>query len=162
MREGRAPGGPNSFNFMQFLGNFGKIGASTSEKSWIRHCSVITYNISVRNDEFSRTWKITCKFNVLLKWKWWEFNEPRREWVFLRLSLWKKVQKRVWFSPRHQIPYLNERRQLDIFCRFFLPCFSQSRRQWQKSLNAECRHDIVCHKKHIVKKSTLKKNLLAN
>ena len=43
-----APRGPNSFNFMQFLGNFGKIvcwrppppcgvGAPSSEKSWIRH-----------------------------------------------------------------------------------------------------------------------------
>ena len=41
----RPPRGPNSFNFMQFLGKFGKIvccplprvGASTSGKSWIRH-----------------------------------------------------------------------------------------------------------------------------
>ena len=44
------PSGPNSFNFMQFLGNFGEIvcwcpatlpprvGAPTSGKSWIRHC----------------------------------------------------------------------------------------------------------------------------
>ena len=41
------PGGPNSFNFMQFLGKFGKIvcwrppwgvGAPSSGKSWIRHC----------------------------------------------------------------------------------------------------------------------------
>ena len=46
-REGRAPssGGPNSFNFMQFLGKFGKIicwrpwgvGAPSSGKSWICH-----------------------------------------------------------------------------------------------------------------------------
>ena len=45
--EGRAPpGGPNSFNFMQLFGKFGKIvcwrlpwgvGAPSSEKSWIRH-----------------------------------------------------------------------------------------------------------------------------
>ena len=44
------PVGQNSFNFMQFLGIFGKIvcwhppsprgvGAPTSGKSWIRHCS---------------------------------------------------------------------------------------------------------------------------
>ena len=41
------PRGPNSFNFMQFLGNFGKIicwrprgvGAPSSGKSWIRHCN---------------------------------------------------------------------------------------------------------------------------
>ena len=42
------PGGPNSFNFMQFLGKFGKIvcwrppwgvGAPSSGKSWIRHCT---------------------------------------------------------------------------------------------------------------------------
>ena len=41
------PGGPNSFNFMQFLGIFGKIvcwcppwgvGAPSSGKSWIGHC----------------------------------------------------------------------------------------------------------------------------
>ena len=41
------PGGPNSFNFMQFLGKYGKIvcwrppwgvGAPSSGKSWIRHC----------------------------------------------------------------------------------------------------------------------------
>ena len=41
------PWGPNSFNFMQFLGKFGKIvcwrlpwrvGAPSSGKSWIRHC----------------------------------------------------------------------------------------------------------------------------
>ena len=42
------PGGPNSFNFMQFLGKLGKIlcwrpppqrvGEPTSGKSWIRHC----------------------------------------------------------------------------------------------------------------------------
>ena len=44
------PSGPNSFNFMQFLRNFGEIvcwcpptlpprvGAPTSGKSWIRHC----------------------------------------------------------------------------------------------------------------------------
>ena len=40
------PGGPNSFNFMQFLGKFGKIvcwhppwrvGAPSSGKFWIRH-----------------------------------------------------------------------------------------------------------------------------
>ena len=44
--DARPPGGPNSFNFMQFLWNFGKIvcsphprrvGAPTSGKSWIRH-----------------------------------------------------------------------------------------------------------------------------
>ena len=44
------PGGPNSFNFMQFLGKFGKIvcwrppwgvGAPSSGKSWIRHCIFI-------------------------------------------------------------------------------------------------------------------------
>ena len=43
-----SPGGPNSFNFMQFLGNFGKIvcwrppwgvGAPSSGKSWIRYCT---------------------------------------------------------------------------------------------------------------------------
>ena len=42
------PGGPNSFNSMQFLGKFGKIvcwrppwrvGAPSSGKSWIRHCT---------------------------------------------------------------------------------------------------------------------------
>ena len=41
------PGGPNSFNFMQFLGNFGKIvcwrppgelATHLGEKSWICHC----------------------------------------------------------------------------------------------------------------------------
>ena len=41
------PGGPNSFNFIQFLGKFYKIvrwcpswgvGAPSSGKSWIRHC----------------------------------------------------------------------------------------------------------------------------
>ena len=35
------PGGPNSFNFMQFLGKFDKIvcwRAPSSGKSWIRHC----------------------------------------------------------------------------------------------------------------------------
>ena len=46
----RAPPGPNSFNFMQFLGKFGKIvcwrlpwrvGAPSSGKSWIRHCIYI-------------------------------------------------------------------------------------------------------------------------
>ena len=47
-RRGRAPpGGPNSFDFMQFLGNFSKIvcwrppwgvGTPSSGKSWIRHC----------------------------------------------------------------------------------------------------------------------------
>ena len=46
------PGGPNSFDFMQFLGNFGKIvcwgptwgfGATSSGKSCIRHCSVYIY-----------------------------------------------------------------------------------------------------------------------
>ena len=44
-REGRTPpsGRPNSFNFMQFLGEFGKITppwrvhAPTWGKSWIRH-----------------------------------------------------------------------------------------------------------------------------
>ena len=44
--EGRPPWGPNSFNFIQFLGKFGKIvcwrppwgvGAPSSGKSWIRH-----------------------------------------------------------------------------------------------------------------------------
>ena len=35
------PGGPNSFNFMQFLGKFGKIACSPSSgKSWIRHCTL--------------------------------------------------------------------------------------------------------------------------
>ena len=43
------PGGPNSFNFMQFSGKYGKIvcwrppwgvGAPSSGKSWIRHCLV--------------------------------------------------------------------------------------------------------------------------
>ena len=43
-----APRGPNSFHFMQFLGNFGKnvcwrppgdLAPPTSGKSWIRHCS---------------------------------------------------------------------------------------------------------------------------
>ena len=47
-REGRTPppkvGHPNSFNFMQFLGEFGKIAPllegsrPTWGKSWIRHC----------------------------------------------------------------------------------------------------------------------------
>ena len=41
------PQGPNSYNFMQFLGKFGKIvgwrppwrvGAPSSGKSWIPHC----------------------------------------------------------------------------------------------------------------------------
>ena len=45
----RTPRGPNSFNFMQFLGNFGKIicwhppqgvGTPSSGKSWICHCIV--------------------------------------------------------------------------------------------------------------------------
>ena len=48
--EGRvSPGGPNSFNFMQFFGKIWQnrmlappplpsVGAPTSEKSWIRHC----------------------------------------------------------------------------------------------------------------------------
>ena len=45
-REGRPPGSPNSLNFMQFLGNFGKticwhhpwrVGALTSVKSLICH-----------------------------------------------------------------------------------------------------------------------------
>ena len=48
-RDVPTPGGPNSFNFMQFLGKFGKflcwrppgVGAS-SGKSWIRHCYVLT------------------------------------------------------------------------------------------------------------------------
>ena len=47
-REGRPPPDPNWLNSIQFLGKFGKImcwrphwrvGAPTSEKSWIRHCS---------------------------------------------------------------------------------------------------------------------------
>ena len=45
-RDARSPGGPNSFNFMQFFGKFGKIvywrprgvGTPSSGKSWIRHC----------------------------------------------------------------------------------------------------------------------------
>ena len=46
-REGQDPPGLNSFNSMQFLGNFCKmvcwyplwtVGAPTSGKSWIRHC----------------------------------------------------------------------------------------------------------------------------
>ena len=45
--DARPPPGPNSFNFMQFLGKFGKsyvgappwrVGAPSSGKSWIRHC----------------------------------------------------------------------------------------------------------------------------
>ena len=51
-RRGHAPppGGPNSFDFMQFLGNFGKIvcwrppwgvGAPSSGKSWIRHSKTL-------------------------------------------------------------------------------------------------------------------------
>ena len=46
VRDTHTPGGPNSFNFMQFLGKFGKIvcwrplegWCPTSGKSWIRHC----------------------------------------------------------------------------------------------------------------------------
>ena len=43
------PESPNSFNFMQFLGKFGKnrmlappwrVGAPSSGKSWIRHCTI--------------------------------------------------------------------------------------------------------------------------
>ena len=47
-RDERPPGGSNSFNFMQFLGNFGKIvcwrpppgglASPPTGKSWIRHC----------------------------------------------------------------------------------------------------------------------------
>ena len=36
------PGGPNSFNFMQFWENFAKsyVGNPSSGKSWIRHCNL--------------------------------------------------------------------------------------------------------------------------
>ena len=53
---GTRPQGPNSFNFMQFLGKFGKIvcwrapwgvGAPSSGKSWIRHCKLF-WNAQVR------------------------------------------------------------------------------------------------------------------
>ena len=52
-RRGRAPPpGPNSFNFMQFLGKFDKfvcwrppwgVGAPSSGKSWIRYCNRFNY-----------------------------------------------------------------------------------------------------------------------
>ena len=50
------PRGPNSFNFMQFLGKFGKIvcwrppwrvGAPSSGKSWIRHCQPYIRALSI-------------------------------------------------------------------------------------------------------------------
>ena len=66
-RGTRALGGPNSFNFMQFLGKFGKIicwrpswgvGAPSSGKSWIRQWSLSSKAV------FSLFAKVTFRQNV--------------------------------------------------------------------------------------------------
>ena len=72
------PRGPNSFNFMQFSGKFGKIvcwptrgvGAPFSEKSWIRN-RYICNNILIQNDTkyttpyFKMAFKVVCASDSL-------------------------------------------------------------------------------------------------
>ena len=65
--EGRAPPGPNSFNFMKFLGKFGKIvcwrplsrgvGAPSSGKSWIRHC-VLLHVLVIKDKNWNKLYRL--------------------------------------------------------------------------------------------------------
>ena len=64
-RDPRPPGGLHSFNFMQFLGKFGKIVcwrppppgscAPSSGKSWIRHCLLMMHWTSLYRASRHRT-----------------------------------------------------------------------------------------------------------
>ena len=68
-------GSPNSFNFMQFWEKIGQIiayfrvGAPSSGKSWIRHCSVKTFRktsiVKVENTVHSRFRCLTSLLNYL-------------------------------------------------------------------------------------------------
>ena len=73
-----SPRGPNSFNFMQFLGNFGKIvcwhppwrvGAPSSGKSWIRHCQSCEYQSHPSiHGENSNITQISLIWNVIVQY----------------------------------------------------------------------------------------------
>ena len=81
-REGRVSPGPNSLNFIQFLGKFGKIvccrppsprrvGAPTSEKSWIRQCEkckfiILQFHENIKQKEQQK--KPTVEQNTSLKY----------------------------------------------------------------------------------------------
>ena len=110
------PGGPNSFNFMYFLGNFDKIacwrppwgvGAPTSGKSWIRHwywlCFYVNFTFSMKKIEVlnrfirKENW---CDWKYALHWRvQWGAPSPIS---FILMQFRQNFCQIIVFYPKHR------------------------------------------------------------
>ena len=85
-----APRGPNSFNFIQFLGKSRvgapwRVGAPTSGKSWIRHCV---------NKPFNLFQIFTLGRYKMPVEETWLFLGSLDEWIqkgYIRKDIWEKL-----------------------------------------------------------------------